>query len=400
MRFSIVVFLFLFLYGITATKVGISVIVKNERYVIGRLLSSIKDQIDVFVFCDTGSSDGTVDYLLKFLKDNNLDGMVAEHEWKDDFSYSRNLCLKQFENRTDVDYIMLADADFELHVHDPNWKDLIQADYNLIGYEGSLFYRQALLISSKKNCSYVGAVHEYIGCFDKKPDGSDDYTAAPFDSISFTHHQDGTNRATKFERDARILSNELKKDPNNTRNTFYLARTYEDLGKYDEAIEWYKKRANIPNSWYEEVWYSLYKIGICKLKRQDKINETINDFLDAYNYLPSRAESLFYIAQQYRIEKKPVLCLLFGLRGMTIEPPTNQHLFIERSVYEWMMKDEVSQCLFYIGKYKESMDLMAELIDSPLVPETSKTRIRDNIKFPILKLDELRQQQQNKKDEL
>lgn len=378
----------------SAYRIGLVSIVKDEMSILPRLLNSVKNQVDIYVFCDTGSTDGTPEFLERYISDNGLEGFVAKHPWYD-FGTNRNMCLDEIRNYLPAilrpDYLLLPDADFELVVKNPKWADNIKYDYNAIAYEkGSLYYRQALLINARKECSYYGVTHEYIDCSDVTPDGDPDFTRGQFDDIAFIHYGDGGNRVDKFERDERMLKEHLLNEPSDARSVFYLAQTLENLGKYDEALTYYSLRAKA-GGWYEEVWYSLYKIGICKMKRGDSSDSFINDLFAAYDFVPTRSEPLFHLVQSYRSEKKYGLCVMLGVFGGTLPLPKDQHLFVEKSIYEWQFKDELSQCLYWKGNFEDSKLIMENLLSNPAVPEDQKERISNNLEFSLQKLKEFTQ---------
>ena len=50
----------------------LNMIVKNESKIITRCLDSVKDYIDYFVICDTGSTDGTQDIIKDYFKKHNI----------------------------------------------------------------------------------------------------------------------------------------------------------------------------------------------------------------------------------------------------------------------------------------------------------------------------------------
>ncbi len=92
-------------------SIGLSMIVKNETHVLPRLLSSVAPIVDYWVIVDTGSTDGTQDFIRNFFKEKGIPGELIEIEWKD-FSTSRNVALDAIEPH--VDYGFWIDADEEL----------------------------------------------------------------------------------------------------------------------------------------------------------------------------------------------------------------------------------------------------------------------------------------------
>ena len=59
-----------------------------------------------------------------------------------------------------------------------------------------------------------------------------------------------------------MLLDGIKEEPHNVRYYFYLANSYHDTGRSEEAINFYKKRIEL-GGWNQEVWYSYFRIGKC-----------------------------------------------------------------------------------------------------------------------------------------
>ena len=106
-----------------------------------------------------------------------------------------------------------------------------------------------------------------------------------------------------------LLTEGLKTEPDNPRYYFYLANSYHDIGKCEEAIENYRKRIQL-GGWIQEIWYSYYRIGLC-YKRMDKMNDAICEWLNAFNCLQERVENLYEIIVYYRLISKQKLADMF-----------------------------------------------------------------------------------------
>ena len=80
-----------------------------------RLIPSLQAaalHITGYIFCDTGSTDGTPKLAKSIFNYLNLKGKIAHHQWKD-FAHNRNLCLEDGQRLLGnvCDYWLLLDAD-------------------------------------------------------------------------------------------------------------------------------------------------------------------------------------------------------------------------------------------------------------------------------------------------
>src|SRR5262245_7862418 len=268
-----------------APKICLNMIVKNESRIIERCLNSVTPVINYYVICDTGSQDDTATRIKEFFSQCQIDGEIHHIPFVN-FEVARNLALELCRNSAgDFDYILLADADMELFLEDRDFMRQLSEPAYLIQQSNRISYYNTRLIGRDHPARYVGVTHEYldIGC------------AAPrLPGLWFYDHAFGTNRAGKSERDIKLLTAVLKQEPNNARAMFYLAQSFKDCGRYEEAIEWYQRRIAL-GGWEEEVWYALYMSGCCQESLGNE-PEFIRNCLEAYNFRPHRAEPLYKLA--------------------------------------------------------------------------------------------------------
>ena len=129
------------------------------------------------------------------------------------------------------------------------------------------------------------------------------------DSIFIRDIGDGGAKHDKYERDIKLLTEGINAEPNNCRYYFYLANTYHDCGKFKEAIDMYKKRIEL-GGWFEEIWYSHYRIGLCH-KNMGQMSDAIISWLNGFDSYSERLEGIYEIINHYRIISKHKLCGLF-----------------------------------------------------------------------------------------
>ena len=307
----------------------LNMIVKNESKIISRLLQSVAGIIDTYCICDTGSTDNTKDIITDFFTAKGISGEIFSEPFQN-FGYNRTVAMQRAAGK--ADYLLLLDADMVLVVS-PDFKkeSLTEGAYQITQQGGTLVYYNTRLIKSTIGATCVGPTHEYYSI-------PHEYRTAKLNTLSIRDIGDGGAKSDKFERDIRLLKGGLESEPKNGRYMFYLANSYRDNGKKEEAIEWYKQRIAV-GGWAEEIWNSAYHIGTC-YKDLKKDADAVYWWLEAYNLRPSRAESIYQLVKHYRVTAKHALALQFYKLGSTIPFPKDDVLFIEKDVYEYLFEYE------------------------------------------------------------
>ena len=317
-------------------KICLNMIVKNESAIIERSLASTLGHIDYYVIGDTGSSDGTMSVIKDFFDKHNIPGEIHQFPFID-FAQARNKALEYARaSAGDFDYIFFNDADMEL-MPSPEWKKSITFPVCSIRQKNdSISYYNARLLHRAIEAKYVGKTHEYL---------STPISAQPIEGVWLMDHANGSSRSEKTERDLRLLKESLAENPNDARSLFYIAQTLKDLGRWYDAIGYYKRRIKA-GGWAEEVWYSAYMLAFC-YKHLGHEAQFVTKSLEAFEMRPWRAEPLLPLAKHYREAGKNELALMVSERAACIEFPSNDSLFVENSIYEHAFNSEISIAGFY-----------------------------------------------------
>jgi glycosyltransferase involved in cell wall biosynthesis len=320
-----------------------ALIVKDESDVILRCLDSLKPYIDYWLVCDTGSTDPTKEIIRTELSE--IPGELHEVPWVN-FGHNRSELLRLAKGK--ADYLLLIDADETLSVHDLDFKDKLSLDSYLIKFEGNLEWRQKKLVSNRIDWKYEGVTHEYIT-------SDEDKSFEPADFITLNHFCDGSRRPEKFEDDIRLLRKGVKEDPKNCRYWFYLAQSFFDLGRYKKALKAYDSAIQL-SGWDEEIYYSLLKKASCL--RHLKGFFPYEDFFKAHQARPSRFEAIYEIIKHFR--EKGYYDMAYSLCKKEINKPESQDLlFIDKSINDYKLRDELAVCSYWVGEYEESFNLSA-----------------------------------------
>lgn len=314
-------------------KLCLNMIVKNEMANLERCLASVAPYISAWIIGDTGSTDGTQDFIKSFFAKRGIPGELHSFPFHN-FEQARNAALDcAAGSAIEYDYLLFTDADMELVVEDANFaSNLDAAGYRLLQRSiGGLAYWNTRMVARRSGARYHGVTHEYIDV----PGGVQQLT-----SVWYKDYASGSNRVEKFERDIRLLTDALSREPENTRYWFYLAQSYRDAGQNEKAVEAYAKRANM-GGWDEEAWCARLQEARCRLRLGDE-GGFLKQALTAFNMRPSRAEPLFDLARFHRDRGLNDVSVIFSEAGFKVPRPSTDILFIEDFVYSVGLEEEYS----------------------------------------------------------
>ena len=356
----------------------LNMIVKNESKIITRLFDSVIHIIDCYCICDTGSTDNTVEIINDYFKSKNKSGIVCFKEFVD-FGTNRTYALKEAQ-KINCDYILLLDADMVIKINNFDVSKLKEDVYTILQGNNSFNYYNTRLIKSNLKVTVKCPTHEYYDIEGKTTSGK-----LPKDVIFIEDIGDGGCKQNKFERDIQLLLKGISLDKNNGRYHFYLANSYHDTGKYEEAIVYYKKLIHI-GSWIEEIFYSWFRLGICyqKLNQHEKM---IDAWLNGYQALPCRSETLYELIKYYRIKgNNSHLCNIFYQIAKDIPYPAQCSLFIHREIYEYRLLEEYTIFGYYLGLRNLSDEIHTLM---KRVPKNEIYKLYNNYKFyqPVLEAE-------------
>jgi tetratricopeptide (TPR) repeat protein len=333
----------------------LNMIVKNESKIINRLLTSVLPIIDTFCICDTGSTDNTCEIITEFFKKHDIKGKLIKEPFKN-FEHNRNFSL--FNCIGLSDYVLLLDADMILDIRNFN-KNMLSMFDSFCVLQGSdqFYYKNMRIVKNNGLYKYIGVTHECIITPSNNRNINIDKS-----QLFINDYGDGGCKSDKFVRDVLLLTNGIAEDPTNVRYHFYLANSYHDLGKNEDAIEMYKKRIAL-GGWNQEVWYSYYRIGLC-YKNMNKMSDAIYYWLEAYNYLPERLEALYEILYYYRVKGNHKfgiavynMCKSIFDKKLMID----DYLFLQASIYSYKIYYEYTICACYVGITNINNELMIVL---------------------------------------
>lgn len=344
--------------------------VKDEEPVIIRTLESYAiDQDIAFFIYDTGSKDNTISVSEDFFKKNNIKNWAIAQEEFIDFATSRNKALRLAEEKfPNACFLLMPDAEWYIH----NMHELVNfckeesckkiPVYLMSIVSGNIHFTTPRLIRACQNVRFEGVVHESIYCSKEHKMPSSTY----FEVGSSRY---GIEKSRKrWERDAVLLLKFYKENPENSRNLFYLAQTYDCLGDLENAYKFYELRSKV-RGWDEEDFMTIYRLA----QVTDTLSTMPNDpekwrllaqdyYLKAYNFRPTRAEPLVKLAQSHLRQNNMGLAYLFARHASQIQFPEKDTLFVEPELYDFCPFDILGISCWYVDQDKIGIEALEKAL--------------------------------------
>lgn len=229
-----------------AQKIGISAcaIMKNEISNVEAWLDNVRVFAQEIIVVDTGSIDGTKEFLAK-----QSDVKVFHYEWQNDFSKAKNVALQKATG----DWLVFTDAD-ECFYHPENIIeyleqldkqsadidvifcpiDNIDADSNNEIINSDVVPR---IIRNHVGIKYIGAVHEQLT---KGSEPWQDIKYVVADRQLAIRHTGYSTKVIpfKYQRNYKILQQVMEKSSNPEMYYGFLSESLLGLAKYQEALEY------------------------------------------------------------------------------------------------------------------------------------------------------------------
>ena len=244
-------------------KISCCIIGKNEVNDIGRCLTSIINKVYEIIYVDTGSEDGTVEYI----KEAFPRVKTFFYKWNDDFAAARNYSISKAKG----DYILYLDCDEEFYGTFPN--ELEKAVYNLninnLTDSGNYIKTQApRLVYREKGLKFTGTIHERFDTSLPIKNFQEGYILHYGYLTSYVKNKNKVSR--------NIKSLEKVVNPDST-TLYYLSSEYLFLEKYEEAqnlaSRGIRELTGTPiHNTFKPLLYEVYLRTCIQLEQDEAIN--------------------------------------------------------------------------------------------------------------------------------
>jgi tetratricopeptide (TPR) repeat protein len=334
-------------------------VLDEEEYLPETLLAARAIGIDAAFIGDTGCTDES-----EAVTRQVLDGIpLTWHKIMfESIGQARSEILRHAHGK--AEWLLMLDADMTVQGALPPEPRTADCYHGTV--LGSWEYQLPLLVRGSRRWAYHGVAHSYLVA----EDGDGNYSEGTCD-LRIIDRRPGGWRPGKLEEDARLLEKELEKNPEDARSSFYLAQTYDDLGRTGDALREYGRRSLL-QGWDQERFVAKLRRARLLCKR-DK-HAGLGALLEAWHDRPARAEPLYSAARHCRQEGWDQAALLFARTAASIPKPADR-LFVEASVYETWVKMELGIAELRAGDRKKGNRILRDLRKNAGLSDANKAWI-------------------------
>ena len=354
----------------------LNMIVKDESHIIEQTLENICQhfQLDYWVISDTGSSDNTIALIQQFFKNKAIQGEIHQTVWKN-FAHNRNLALAKCRDK--ADYVLIFDADDQVDgtlILPPLQHD---AYYLQMSNEAkTVKYLRKLIIKNDGQFHWKGVLHEFL---DNPKEGKVEEIAGDYVVISGRKGHRSQDEQ-KYVKDARMLEQAFSaaEEPELLpRYAFYCAQSYRDAQLDEQAIQWYQKRIELQQGWFDERYCSYEQLGLLYEKQQN-YKGALYAWQQGIALDPLRAECWYHSARRHSWNKHPALAYCFARQAAELTLPTGNRLFLKKDMYLYWGTYEWCLTSYQLGKLAESYQAFKRLVEH--CPEDLAQRLLHQLK--------------------
>jgi Glycosyltransferases involved in cell wall biogenesis len=274
---------------------SICLIVKNEAELLARCLESCRDIADETIVVDTGSTDATI----KIAESHGA--RVITSEWKNDFSYSRNISLQNASCAwilwLDADDVVLSQS---IPVINALKKEKPDKVFGFVvrnqkpGNTGTEFV-QARMFPNDHRIFFERRIHEQMMLSALR------IGLKLFETQAVVEHHgyaDPMDLNKKAQRNIGLLLEEYKKFGSDPVMAVEIADSYLITGNDAEALRWYTTVLEIPQCepTFPHIAAQAYLGWGNILNKADDLENAADKFHKALKLSPGRVDALFSLA--------------------------------------------------------------------------------------------------------
>lgn len=366
--------------------INLCIMVKNAGSQFEQMLLDNMHIIDKWTILDTGSTDETINIINKVLVGKKEGKLYQEPFINFRDSRNRLLDLAYRDNKYDSEifckYIIMLDDTYVVKGNLRSFLTEVRSDqysnsFTTFIQSDDTKYGSNRIIKSDSNLRYIHKIHEVI------TDKDNINVVIPENKVWIEDRRfDYMEKRTQDRKqlDLQLLYEEVEENPQDPRAYYYLAQTYNLLGDYEKAYNYFMKRCEFINSGFlqERVDAAFEAARIANFKLKKPWVECEELYNKAFKIDESRPETQYFIGIHYYLENNMLLAYKYLKKGFEIgfpihcqyslKPTLSYHFlpkFLTRVCYQPCIEDfQLGEqvALFFLQNNKQDAEDYEEIV--------------------------------------
>lgn len=324
--------------------IHLCVMVKNGGNEFETMLRKNLPIIDYWTIVDTGSTDNTVEMVRSVLKSKK--GELIEEPFIN-FRDSRNRCLDLAGTR--CKYTIMLDDTYVIDGDLRGFLRTIRGDqfgtsYTLSIHSDDSQYTSNRIVKTKCKLRYIYKLHEVIQIKDNIN------VIIPYEQSRIIDIRSPYMEKRTMERklyDLQILQEEYDENPDDPRNLYYIAQTYNLLGQSEKAVEYFIKRATHWNKGFvQEIYDAYFEAGRISQYTLGKSWEECLFYYESARIIdPNRPEIDYFVGIYHYLQGNMEVAYNYFQKGFAIGFPIHSEMSLKPTLsYFYLPKFLVILC--------------------------------------------------------
>lgn len=332
--------------------INLCIMVKNGGPQFEQTLIDNLHVIDKWTILDTGSTDETIDIIKRILV-GKKDGQLYQEPFIN-FRDSRNRLLDLAGS--DCKYTLMLDDTYVINGNLREFLTEIRSDqysnsFTLFIHSDDTKYGSNRIVKTDSNLRYIHKIHEVITDKNNINIVIPEHVAYIEDK-RFDYMEKRTMERKQL--DLKLLYEEMEEDPNDPRTYYYLAQTYNLLQDYENAFNFFMKRASFTNSGFiQERVDALFEAArISNFQLGKPWSECEKLYMNSFKVDETRPESLYFIGIHYYLEGDYKKAFGYFKKGFEIGFPTHCQYSLKPTLSFHFLPKFLTKICYDLEEYK------------------------------------------------
>jgi len=358
--------------------IHLCIMVKNGGDSFERMLTENMHWIDRWTILDTGSTDNTIETIHRVLTGKKRGQLFQEPFIS--FPDSRNRCL-ELAGQT-CKYTLMLDDTYIVEGGLREFLEMVRGDqfassYSLYIKSHDVQYTSNRIVKTENKLRYIYKLHEVIN-----PENNINVTV-PYDVANIYDIRTDFMELRTMDRkpyDLQVLEEGLREEPDNPRNLYYLAHTYNLMKQYDVAYDYFLQRINHQvEGFIQEKHDACFEAGrIAHFQLGKPCEEYIGLYERAYALDNKRPESQYFIGIHYYLGGNYSLAWNYFVRAYEIGFPVHCEFSLKPTLsYYFLPKYLAELCYTFAKNYTFGKQVAQFFLQNNRPNDTSGNMVAD-----------------------